>query len=298
MARLDWERDGADWPNHHFSRMVSSGRLRWHVQQAGRGPSLLLLHGTGASVHSWAGLLPRLAEHYSVIAVDLPGHAFTCGALGGGPTLEAMTRSLQTLLTELNVSPEILIGHSAGAAIAMRLAVLIENPPAHIIALNGALLPLGGVAGLIGPAMAKALAFSPSAAHLMARAARDPARVTRLIESTGSVPSEPYLGLYRRLFADPGHVRGTLRMMAGWDLSGLMPAFQRAGLSLVQIAAERDRAVPPATADDVARRYPCASVRRLPGLGHLAHEEDADQIAALLFDLLKAAGAPRRRATA
>ncbi|MFN4101291.1 MAG: magnesium chelatase, partial [Pararhodobacter sp.] len=116
--------------------------------------------------------------------------------------------------------------------------------------------------------------------------------------STGSVPSEPYLGLYRRLFADPGPVRGTLRKMAGWDLSGLMPAFQRAGLSLVQIAADRDRAVPPATADDIARRYPCASVRHLPGLGHLAHEEDAGQIAMLLFELLKKTGAPRRRATA
>ena len=74
-----WERDGADWPNRSASRFVVASDLTWHVQELGapEAPVLLLLHGTGAATHSWAGLAPLLAPHFRVVALDLPGHGFT-----------------------------------------------------------------------------------------------------------------------------------------------------------------------------------------------------------------------------
>ncbi|MBQ1767400.1 MAG: alpha/beta fold hydrolase, partial [Aquincola sp.] len=92
-ARLHWARDGADWPHRAHSRFVHAGGLHWHVQVAGQGPVLLLLHGTGASSHSMAGLLPLLAERFTVVVPDLPGHAFT-DALPGSASLPAMSRAL------------------------------------------------------------------------------------------------------------------------------------------------------------------------------------------------------------
>ena len=58
---LDWATDGADWPNREASRFVEAAGLRWHVQVMGAGPVLLLLHGTGASTHSWRDVMPKLA---------------------------------------------------------------------------------------------------------------------------------------------------------------------------------------------------------------------------------------------
>ena len=58
---LDWDRDGAGWPNRSSSRFVVSGAMRWHVQIMGQGPVMLLIHGTGASTHSWRRLAPLLA---------------------------------------------------------------------------------------------------------------------------------------------------------------------------------------------------------------------------------------------
>ena len=46
--RLQWRRDGRDWPNRTFSRFVRAGGIDWHVQEMGQGPKLLLLHGTAA----------------------------------------------------------------------------------------------------------------------------------------------------------------------------------------------------------------------------------------------------------
>ena len=81
-ARLDWTVDGADWPNRDASRFVEAGGLRWHVQVMGTGPVALLVHGMGASSHSWRDVAPLLASRFTVIIPDLPGHAFTDQAHG------------------------------------------------------------------------------------------------------------------------------------------------------------------------------------------------------------------------
>ena len=85
MSGPRWEREGRDWPNRTYSRFVQAARLRWHVQLMGDGPALLLLHGTGAATHSWRALAPLLAERFTVVAPDLPGHGFTQGRPAAGP---------------------------------------------------------------------------------------------------------------------------------------------------------------------------------------------------------------------
>lgn len=293
--RLDWATDGRDWPNRALSRFVEAGGHRWHLQRAGKGEALLLLHGTGASTHSWSGLLPLLAKQFDVLAMDLPGHAFTQNLHRLDVSLSGMVRALTGLLEAEHFKPSVVIGHSAGAAIAVQLAPQLAPIPRQVIALNGALKPFGGPAGLIAPLMAKALAINPFAYRALARGGRDPARVEKLIEGTGSRPGPDYLEFYGRLFGNPDHVSGTLSMMASWDVADILPPFGRAGLSLHQITGANDRAVPPHLADELAQRYPWANVARLPGLGHLAHEEDAGRVAGAILDSLGAAIAPARR---
>lgn len=283
---LDWEVEGANWPNRRFSRFVEAGGCRWHIQRAGAGPKVLLLHGTGASTHSWAGLLPLLAVRFDVLAADLPGHAFTHISRQVEPSLPGMAAEFNKLLSQTGFAPDVLIGHSAGAAIAIRLATLLERPPKYIIGLNAALRPLGGMAGFAGPAIARAMTVSPLMVKIIAQRAQDRERVARLIRSTGSMPSEPYLGIYSRLFSNPQHIRGTLRMMANWDVSTIPLDIRRASCPLALLTGDLDRAVPPVEAEDFARRYP--AIRHIPfsGLGHLAHEEDPKRILGGILDLI------------
>src|SRR3954447_16458792 len=118
-AKLDWDRDGGDWPNRDASRFVSAAGIRWHVQEMGDGPVLLLLHGTGASTHSWREVMPRLASRFRVIAPDLPGHGFTDALPPRRLTLPGMAAAIAGLLATLGAKPAMLVGHSAGAAIAI-----------------------------------------------------------------------------------------------------------------------------------------------------------------------------------
>ncbi|MFN4024810.1 MAG: alpha/beta fold hydrolase BchO [Hyphomonas sp.] len=296
-AALDWTSDGGDWPNRAASRFVAAGGYVWHVQRAGRGPRLLLIHGTGAATHSWAGLFPMLAQHHEVLAMDLPGHGFTRCQGRPDVSLDGMSRAIFSLLWKEHFIPDCITGHSAGGAIAVRLSELLKPPPVCILGINAALLPLSGAAGLLGPVMAKMLAFNPLVIEALARAGRNRMRVARLIRSTGSQPSEPYLSIYARLFSARSHIRGTLRMMSSWDVGGILPAMRTSKASFGLIAAGNDRAVDPSTAEDVARRCPAAQVIALPGLGHLVHEEAPGLVSDAMQEFLRSDRAHGRRGT-
>lgn len=281
--RLDWASDGADWPNRDASRFVAAAGLRWHVQMLGVGPALLLLHGTGAATHSWAGLAPLLAKHFALIAPDLPGHGFTQMPSWSRMSLPRIAAALADLLGTLRVAPEIVVGHSAGAAILARMALDGAIAPKGIVSLNGALLPLHGLAGLLFSPAAKLLSFNPLVPRLFAWRASDETAVRRLIASTGSTLDARGIARYGRLLRSPQHVTGALAMMANWDLRPLQRDLPRLKPPLVLVAAGNDRTLPPAEARRVRALLPSAELIDLPSLGHLAHEERPDVVADLVF---------------
>ncbi len=290
--RLDWARDGADWPNRDASRFLEAGGVRWHVQTLGPegAPALLLVHGAGGASHSWRDVAPRLAERFRVIAPDLPGHGFSGPGYGDHASLPGMARALAALCAALGASPALIAGHSAGAAIAARMALDGLAAPRSIVSFNGAFLPFRGAAGVLFPIMAKLLALNPFVPRAMAWTAGG-AAADRLLDAMGDGLDARGRALYRRLFESPGHVAAALAMMAAWDLRPLGRDLPRLRRPLALIVGERDRAVPPEDADAVAARTPGASVRRLAGLGHLAHEQAPDVAAAIVDEAWRDAGA-------
>jgi magnesium chelatase accessory protein len=280
-----WERDGRDWPNREASRFIESARLRWHVQRMGKGPMLLLIHGTGAATHSWRGLAPLLARRFTVVAPDLPGHGFTDPMSPRAPSLPGMAQALLELLHHLEIEPRVVIGHSAGAAILARLCIDQKIAPDLLVSLNGALLPFEGMAGHFLPPMAKLLFLNPLAPRLFAWSA-DRAAIGRLLRGTGSSIDRAGVDLYARLMGHYGHVAGALGMMANWDLETLARDLPKLRLPVALIVARGDKAVSPAAAEKIMARLPRAHVDYLGGVGHLAHEEKPEMVCDQIFRLV------------
>ncbi len=280
-----WERDGAHWPNREASRFVHAQGLRWHVQEMGEGPELLLLHGTGAATHSWRALAPMLASRYTVLAPDLPGHGFTEAPAAAAHSLPAFADALAALLEELGARPSIVVGHSAGAAIACHMCLDGTLAPERVVSLNGALLPLRGWARPLWSPLARAFTWSPLVPRLFACRGRDPDVVARMVRGTGSRLDEEGVRLYGTLLRDPRHVLAALRMMAHWDLAPLARRLPELEPALTLVVGERDRYVPPSEAARVQALLPGAEIVTLEGLGHLAHEESPARVAALLDPL-------------
>ncbi|TCT20258.1 magnesium chelatase accessory protein [Thiobaca trueperi] len=285
MNRMDhpkWETDGRDWPNCEFSDFVSAGGLRWHVQRMGQGPVLLLLHGTGAATHSWRDLAPLLADHFTVVAPDLPGHGFTTAPPFERMSLPGMAAAVGDLIEALGVRPELALGHSAGAAILIRLCLDGRIAPRGLISLNGALLPWRGLPGHVFSPAAKVMAKSELMSRIFAWQAGNRRGVARLVANTGSRLEPSGHEFYRRLVRSPGHVRAALSMMANWDLNLIEQALPELQTPLYLVVAEGDQTVSPREARRVCERLPSAELTTLPGLGHLAHEERPADVAAIV----------------
>lgn len=279
---MNWEAARASWPNAAHSRFVDAAPHRWHVQEAGAGPCLLLLHGAGASTHSWSRLLPDLARDFHVVAPDLPGQGFTRSGSRDRCGLAEMAADIARLLAHEGIAPEIIVGHSAGAAIGLRLALDLPARPRAVVCFNAALEAFRGPAGVAFPALAQALAMTPLPAFAFSRAARLPGTVRKAIASTGSTIDGAGLDLYRRLLTDAGHVDATLRMMAKWRLGELAHDLPRLEIPTLFVVGAGDRAVPPDISRRAARRIPGARVEVLPSLGHLLHEEAPETAARLV----------------
>lgn len=287
-AALSWDRDGRDWPNREVSRFVEAGGVRWHVQVMGNGPVVLLLHGTGASTHSWRDVLPRLSMRHTVIAPDLPGHAFSSNPGSHGLSLPGMARSVGALMRVAGFQPVLVAGHSAGAAIAIRATLDDAIAPRAIVSINGALLPFSSPIGQLFSPLAKVLARSPLAPHVLSWRAGDPRRVKRVLDGTGSRLEPAGLDLYWRLLQRPEHVAAALGMMANWDLRSFARDLPRLRTPLMLVAGSEDTAIPPRQIFQVQDLVPGATTTFLRGLGHLAHEEDPEALSALI----ERAGAP------
>ncbi len=277
-----WERDGRDWPNRECSRFVEAGGVRWHVQVMGSGPVLLLVHGTGAATHSWRDLAPLLAASFTVVAPDLPGHGFSRMPATDRMSLPGMSAALAALLRSLAVAPAMAAGHSAGAAILARMCLDGAIAPAALLSLNGAFLPpSGGVAQLFSP-MARLMARVPIVPQVFAWHVADRRVVENLMRGTGSSIDGRGMDQYARLMRRPGHAAAALAMMANWDLRPLERDLPRLRPKLLLVVGGNDRSIPPDASRRVAARVPGASVVALPGLGHLAHEEDPQAVSEIM----------------
>lgn len=274
----------ADWPHRDASQHVRGKGHLWHVQDIGAGPVVLLLHGAGGATHSFRHLMPLLSPDYRVIALDLPGQGFTVLGNRTRCNLDAMAEDIAALITQQGWQPFAIIGHSAGAAVALRLAEIA--PPQAVIGINAALGGFEGVAGWLFPALANVLARLPLVPQLFSKLAGSQRQVHQLLVSTGSRIDEGGEAQYLHLLRQPGHVAATLAMMAQWQLDGLLNRLPQQKVPCLLITGAADRAVPPATSQRAAAAMPHAEWAPLPRFGHLVHEEAPDQVAALIRDFL------------
>lgn len=125
----------------HRLGFVTIGRWRTRYVEAGEGPALILLHGTGGHLEAYSRNFAALAQTYRVIAYDLPGHGYTTLA---DRDLEIVdyVEHLEQLMNALNISSATLCGESLGGWVAAkfgaqhpdRVGRLVLNTPGGTMA--------------------------------------------------------------------------------------------------------------------------------------------------------------------
>ncbi|KOV86672.1 alpha/beta fold hydrolase [Nocardia sp. NRRL S-836] len=116
--------------------------VRMHYVTGGKGTPVVLLHGWPQTWYGWWQIMPALAEHHTVYAVDLPG----LGDSTGVPTSydkATLARYVHSLMTRLGVRDANVVGHDLGAAVAFQYAARFPADTARLGYLD---LPLPGPA--------------------------------------------------------------------------------------------------------------------------------------------------------
>jgi len=271
------------------SRFVELQGIQVHLRDEGapgRGPPIVLLHGTSASLHTWQGWADALTPHYRVIRVDLPGFGLTGPFPHDDYHVERYVEFVVELLDHLSIPEAVIGGNSLGGQIAWQTAVDAPERVAGLVLVNAAGFPLAPESVPVGFRIARIPWLQPLMTRLLPRG---------MIESS-----------LRNVYGDPARVTDAL-VDRYYELA-LRPGNRRAlGLRLEQAAAPesptehlgsirqptlilwggRDRLIPPATALKYQRAIDQSRLVVFAELGHVPHEEDPVATVAVVMRFLE-----------
>lgn len=257
--------------------------------RCGAGTPLVLLHGLGSSRQAWDPVVPALAEHFDVLAVDLPGFGDSAPlAPQVEPLPAALAAAVVGLLDDLDVTVAHVAGNSLGGWVALELAGI--RPTASLTLISPAGLwrsatPLYCRASLrasrwlarhaAGP-LSRLVSHSPGRTLVLGQTHGKPARVTpeharAVIRALGTCP-----GFDATLTAT-----ATRRYLSGPPINApVTVAFGSRDLLLTRHRARHLDQLPAGT-----------RLASLPGCGHLPMTDNPDAVTALITTSTVRAGA-------
>jgi pyruvate dehydrogenase E2 component (dihydrolipoamide acetyltransferase) len=234
---------------------------------------VVLLHGLFDTHRGWRDLPQRLARRGSAVLVpDLPGHGES--RLAARSVDEAAALTAQLVADDAPSGPLVLVGHSLGAALAVRLVALLGARVAQLV--------------LIAPAGLGARINADFVDGMMA--AQTPAALGRALAFLDAGP----LG-EAALTAELGHLKARRD-----DLAPLVAALAHAGLQQIDLRAEIARLACPVTVvfgtadrildwQSVAELPASARIHLVRGAGHMPHASTPGLVADLVAGAFTAA---------
>ncbi len=245
-----------------------------HVRSAGDGPTVLCIHSSGGSSRQWDALAARLKGSFRVLAADLHGH-------GGTPDWP-LARTVRIADEADLLRPLVrgagdgvhLVGHSYGAAVALRLAL---DHPRHVRSVALYEPTLFRLLFDLGAAHRNALEVARVAVNFrrLARAGELPAAAARFIEYWGgagawaALSPRQQLAVAQRMPAVCDHFRALL------NDDTRAAGFRRIRCPVLYLTGSASPAPVRAIARRLERELAHAEFAELPGLGHMAPVTDA-----------------------
>ena len=111
---------------NEFSKFVEIDGMQVHYRVEGKGIPIVLIHGTGASLHTWDDWTLKLKENYQVIRMDLPAFGLTGPNKSGDYSIMQYTQFLEEFVVKMKLDSMFLAGNSLGGNIAWNYAS--KNP--------------------------------------------------------------------------------------------------------------------------------------------------------------------------
>jgi pyruvate dehydrogenase E2 component (dihydrolipoamide acetyltransferase) len=232
--------------------------------------TVLFIHGFGGDLDNWLFNLDALADAYTVVALDLPAHGQSTASLPG-TTLAELAAFVGRFMDALDIADAHLVGHSMGGGIAAQLAL---DAPQRV----------RSVALIAGAGLGDEVNNSYTEGFVGAQSRRELKPVVELLFADAGLVSRQMLDdllKYKRLdgVADALGALGASLFAGGRQGEQPGRRLDARAMPVLVVWGEQDRIIPPAHA---AHAPEGATVKLLPGAGHMPQMEKAGEVNALL----------------
>ena len=257
------------------SQFIAVRGMQLHVRDEGPRDDtvpIVLLHGTGASLHTWDGWTRELTRERRVIRFDLPGFGLTGPSPDGVYSIESYVDTVLALADTLGVQRFILAGNSLGGYVAWATAVLHPERVERLILVDAAGYPF--------QSQSVPLAFRIARTPLLNVLMRDVlprSVVERSLRDVYGDPTKVTPDLVDRYFDLASRAGNRAALVARFDqtkpgsLAERVPEIQVPTLILW---GSKDRLIPLEFGERFARDIHGSRLVVFDSLGHVPHEED------------------------
>ncbi|NRB49282.1 MAG: alpha/beta hydrolase [Saprospiraceae bacterium] len=254
------------------SRFVEVQGMEVHYRITGQGPTLILLHGTGASLHTWEVWTEELKNDFTLVSLDLPAFGLTGPFSDRDYQIRHYTEFLDTFTDALSLDSFALGGNSLGGLIAWRFALDYPDKVQQLVLLDAAGIPRkeSGESPL-----AFRLAKKPAIAAIMQKVTPKALFKKSLYEVYGDPEkvTPALLQRYFELFRRPGNRQAYVDRINQEDTITDPDRLQEIAQPTLILWGETDAWIPVANARAMADRLPNDTLIIYPEVGHLPMEE-------------------------
>jgi pimeloyl-ACP methyl ester carboxylesterase len=265
------------------STFVDIAGVRLHLRDTGPrdAPAVVMLHGFGASLHTWDDWAALLESDVRIIRIDLPGFGLTGPDPTGDYTDARSIAVLLALLDRLGVQRATYIGNSMGGRIAWAFAAAHPDRVAKLV-----LVSPDGFAGpgveygkpQEVPALMQVLPYTLPRSMLRANLAIAYADQGRLTDATVQRTYD--------MMVAPGVRSAIVARMRQLVLPDPVPLLRRLAMPTLLLWGDKDGMIPVSNAQDYLAALPNASLVVVPGIGHVPQEEAPRETITPLRDFL------------
>jgi pimeloyl-ACP methyl ester carboxylesterase len=250
--------------------MIDVAGWRLHVRDSGpkNAPAVILLHGFGASLHTWEPWAQALARGHRVIRFDLPGSGLSAPDPNGDYTDARSLRLIVALMDQLGVARASVIGNSIGGRIAWTFAARHPERVEKLV--------LVSPDGFASPGFVYGKAPEvPAALKLMRYVLPEPLLRMNLKPAYAdpAVLTDALSRRYHALMLAPGAREAMLARMQQTVLVDPLPLLRSIRAPTLLVWGEADAMIPFANSADYLGAIPGARLVPIAGAGHLPHEE-------------------------
>lgn len=267
--------------NPEIGLNIDAGGISTNYHDVGRGPVVVLLHGSGPGVSAWANwrpVLPLLSDRFRVVAPDIVGFGYTDRPEGFDYRLPSWIGHLRAFLDALGIERAHVIGNSFGGALALRLAA--ETSYVDRLVLMGSV----GLHFDITPGLDAVWGYEPSFVNMRALLdtfAFDP-----------SLASDELARLRYEASIRPGVQESYAAMFPAprqqWVDALALPESQISSLTneALVVHGREDRVIPVASSVQLSQLLPNSQLHVFGRCGHWTQIEHTSRFARLVSDFL------------